>query len=142
MPRIIRPTGRVDKSERSRRHGAGLHGEAMSEQSRNALDRELDSFASRLPDALARWVHWLRRPSSRYVRIPASIGLVLGGVFSFLPIFGLWMLPLGLVLIAKDVPVLQRPVSRMLFWINRKLPQRQPDTPRDTGSSGGKTPAP
>ena len=30
--------------------------------------------------------------------------LICGGLFSFLPILGLWMLPLGLGLLADDVP--------------------------------------
>ena len=37
-----------------------------------------------------------------------SILLILGGIFSFLPVLGLWMLPLGLLLIAQDVPLLQK----------------------------------
>ena len=33
---------------------------------------------------------------------------MLGGIFSFLPLLGVWMLPLGLLLIAQDVPFLQK----------------------------------
>ena len=36
--------------------------------------------------------------------------LIFGGIFSFLPVLGLWMLPLGLLLFAQDVPVLQKPM--------------------------------
>ena len=59
------------------------------------------------------------------MRIPLAILLVVGGIFSFLPILGLWMLPLGLVLIAQDVPFLQKPMARMLGWIERKWIERQ-----------------
>jgi hypothetical protein len=89
------------------------------------LDRHFAWFEAKLPPRLAKFVGWLRRPSSRLVRIPLAILLVVGGVFSFLPILGLWMLPLGLLLIAQDVPFLQRPLARMLGWIERKWIERQ-----------------
>ena len=37
----------------------------------------------------------------------------LGGVFSILPGLGIWMLPLGLLLMASDVPFLRRPVGHL-----------------------------
>lgn len=63
---------------------------------------------------------WLRQPSSRLVRIPLALLLILGGIFSFLPVLGLWMLPLGLLLFAQDVPLLQPPLIRLLGWVERK----------------------
>ena len=48
------------------------------------------------------------------------MALIIGGIFSFLPVLGLWMLPLGLILIAEDLPFLQGPMARMLGWIERK----------------------
>ena len=42
-----------------------------------------------------------------------AVLLVAGGIFSFLPVLGLWMLPLGLVLFAQDVPVLQKPMAKV-----------------------------
>jgi hypothetical protein len=35
------------------------------------------------------------------------------------------MLPLGLVLFAQDVPMLQKPIARMLGWIKRKWIERE-----------------
>jgi hypothetical protein len=60
------------------------------------------------------------------MRVPAGIGLIVGGVFSFLPILGVWMLPLGVVLLAKDIPPLRQPSARMLAWAQSKLPPRKP----------------
>jgi len=37
----------------------------------------------------------------------------------------LWMLPLGLLLFAQDVPFLQKPLAKMLGWIERKWIKRQ-----------------
>jgi len=45
-------------------------------------------------------------PGSR-LRLPVAVVLILGGLFGFLPILGFWMLPLGLLLLAVDLPVLR-----------------------------------
>jgi hypothetical protein len=89
------------------------------------LDRHLAWFESRLPRRPAKLVGWLRQPSSKLVRIPLAILLIGGGVLSFLPVLGLWMLPLGFVLIAQDVPALEKPTARTLGWIERKWIERQ-----------------
>lgn len=70
-----------------------------------------------LPHRLASSLRWLRHPSSRWARLPAGLALIFGGVFSFLPILGLWMLPLGLMLMAADVPFLRRPMARFTHWV-------------------------
>jgi hypothetical protein len=67
-------------------------------------------------------VRCLRRPWSRWVRISGGILLIGGSVLSILPLFGLWMLPLGLVLLAEDVPLLRRARDRILDWIERRRP--------------------
>ena len=97
----------------------------MSKESKKELDRHFAWFESKLPPRPARFVAWLRKPSSIWVRIPVAILLVVGGTFSFLPVLGLWMLPLGLVLFAQDVPVLQKPMAKLLGWIERKWIERE-----------------
>ena len=57
--------------------------------------------------------------------VPLGILLIIGGIFSFLPVLGLWMLPLGLMLIAQDIPFLQGPIVRLLTWMERKWIERQ-----------------
>jgi hypothetical protein len=98
---------------------------SVSAHHKAELDRHFAWFEAKLSPRPAGFVRWLRRPSSRLVRIPLAILLVVGGIFSFLPILGLWMLPLGLLLIAQDVPFLQAPLARMLGWIERKWIERQ-----------------
>jgi hypothetical protein len=68
------------------------------------------------PSWLSSGLRWLRHPRSWWVRIPAGILLILGGVFAILPGLGIWMLPLGLLLLAADIPFLRRPVSRFTMW--------------------------
>jgi hypothetical protein len=89
------------------------------------IDRHFASIQAMLPDRPARLVGWLRKPSSKLVRIPLAILLVFGGIFSILPVLGLWMLPLGLLLIAQDVPLLQKPTAQLLGWVERKWEARQ-----------------
>jgi hypothetical protein len=57
-----------------------------------------------------------------WVRIPAGLALIVGGFLSILPVFGLWMLPFGLVLLAEDVPPLRRASGRVLAWIEHRRP--------------------
>ena len=86
------------------------------------FEPELARFCARLPARIGRALHWLMQPSSIYVRIPAGLLLVAGGLLGFLPILGFWMIPLGLILLAVDVPPLRPAIARLLAWIARKWP--------------------
>ena len=97
----------------------------MSTNHQMELDRHFAWFEAKLPPRPARFVNWLRQPSSRWVRIPLALLLIVGGIFSFLPVLGLWMLPLGLLLFAQDVPLLQGPLVRLLAWVERKWTERE-----------------
>jgi hypothetical protein len=59
------------------------------------LDRYFELFRRRVPTKVSTFILWLQEPSSFLVRVVVACLLILGGVFSFLPIFGLWMLPLA-----------------------------------------------
>jgi hypothetical protein len=87
------------------------------------LEDRLNRLETRLPRVIATAVRFTRHPSP-YVRVPLGIGLVAGGVFSFLPVLGIWMLPLGMIVLSRDVPPLRHPANRMLAWIERKWPPR------------------
>lgn len=80
------------------------------------LRRAFKRIEHELPARPAAALRWLRHPDSRLVRIPAGIVLIAGGLFSFLPVLGAWMLPLGLLLLAADIPFLQRPMARFALW--------------------------
>jgi hypothetical protein len=85
-------------------------------------ERRIELLSRRLPGRVRHAVSWLRRPSSRRVRIPAAVLLICGSALFVLPVFGLWMLPLGLVLLAEDVPALRRLTDRGLRWIEFRRP--------------------
>jgi hypothetical protein len=88
------------------------------------LDRHLDALQDRLPRRFADWLDQLRKPRARWIRVPAGILLICGGFLGFLPVLGFWMLPLGLLLLAIDIPLLQPPIARTLNWIEDRLPRR------------------
>ena len=99
--------------------------DTSSENHHAELDRHLAWFETKLSPRAAKFIAWVRQPASRSVRVPVAILLIVGGIFSILPVLGLWMLPLGLVLFVQDVPVLQKPIARMLGWIKRKWIERE-----------------
>ncbi len=47
-------------------------------------------------------------PRSRPARIAIGTLLVLGGIVGFLPILGFWMVPVGLAILAIDIPAVRR----------------------------------
>lgn len=77
------------------------------------------------------------------VRVPVAGMFMLGGVFSFLPVLGIWMLPLGLMLLAVDVGLIRPTVSAgfirsrrrfSVFWRQRVRGRRGPaSTPQPPG---------
>lgn len=92
----------------------------MSPQAQAQLDRHLDRVEKKLPRRPAKMLRHLRRPSAVYARWTAAIALIAGGLLGFLPVLGFWMVPLGLILIAQDVPMLRRPLARVLGYLERK----------------------
>lgn len=92
----------------------------MRTKSHARLNRQFDRLQRRVPVFAAGWLERVRRPGARWVRIPLGILLVLGGIFSFLPVLGLWMLPLGLLLLALDLVFLQGPVNHAIVRGTRK----------------------
>lgn len=88
---------------------------------RPPTDQEAEAFIrhwiDRLPRRSRRAVAWLLRPGVRWLRIFVALLLIAASVFWFLPILGLWMLPLGLLLLAEDIPPLRRGLVRVLMRI-------------------------
>ncbi len=68
-----------------------------------SVEIKLGPFRSGLP----RW---------RVLRIAIGVALVIGGLLGFLPILGFWMLPLGLIVLAHDLPWVRRFNRRVLAW--------------------------
>lgn len=91
----------------------------MNDKGTGRINRLFNMIERRFPST-AGFLGWLRRPGSRIFRVPLAILLLLGGVFSFLPILGIWMLPLGLLLLALDIAFLRTPVANAIIRVMRK----------------------
>ena len=85
-------------------------------------DWRLEKLIDRLPPRLRQVLRSLLQPSRRGLGIFAGLLLIVGGILAFLPVLGIWMLPLGLALLAEDVPVLRWLRSRLLDWVERRHP--------------------
>ena len=93
--------------------------QAVADRDHERLDRQLDRLENELPESASGFLRWLREPSSRWVRIPMGILLIVGG-FQLPAHPGMWMVPLGALLLAQDIPFLRRPVGRALVWLERQ----------------------
>jgi hypothetical protein len=87
------------------------------------FDEEMDRFQGHMPDWAGRNFDRLRQPEAVWVRVPAGIALTGGGMLGFLPVLGVWMLPLGLALLAYDVPPMRPPLAGVLRFTNKKIEQ-------------------
>lgn len=62
-------------------------------------------------------------PASQVLRIALGSFFLAGGFLWFLPILGLWMLPLGLAILSVDVPVVRRWSRRASVALHRRYPE-------------------
>lgn len=82
------------------------------------LKRLIDRVVRKLPWTRG-FVSWIVEPSRHFVRLPLAVILLLGSLLSFLPGFGIWMLPAGLVLLSLDVKELRAPTTNWLIRAER-----------------------
>ncbi|EAQ06830.1 MULTISPECIES: hypothetical protein [Yoonia] len=80
------------------------------------FDRQYRKIALRVPG-----MKRLGQPGWMVFRVVFGLLFVIAGLLAVLPVLGLWMIPVGLLLLAIDLPILQGPVSRLLIrgrrWI-------------------------
>ncbi len=58
-------------------------------------------------------------PRSRILRIPIGILLICGGLLGFLPVLGFWMVPVGMIVLAEDFPIVRRWNRRVAVAVKR-----------------------
>jgi hypothetical protein len=63
--------------------------------------------------------HW-HLPRSKPVRIGLGILLVACGLLGFLPVLGFWMIPLGLLVLSVDIPMVRRWRRQLTVWWHRR----------------------
>lgn len=93
----------------------------MPDQSgKQILNEALDELERETPDRVTHLIRWLRRPQARRIRLPIGILCIIASMFWFLPVIGIELLPIGLLLIAIDVPALRRPVGLFTLWVEER----------------------
>jgi len=55
-------------------------------------------------------------PRSRGLRVAVGFGLVVLGMFGFLPVLGFWMIPLGLLVLSYEFAWVRRKRRRAALW--------------------------
>lgn len=64
-------------------------------------------------------------PKSRIARIVIGILLILMGFLGFLPVLGFWMIPLGLIVLSADLPIVRRLRRRLEVLFLRRFKGRK-----------------
>lgn len=59
-------------------------------------------------------------PRSRALRIAIGVAFLLGGVLWFLPVLGLWMLPVGFLVLSYEFAMIRRHRRRIVVWWERR----------------------
>lgn len=92
-------------------------------------DPRLQRLLDALPHPARRSYAWLARPQAKWVRLPLGLALIAGGAIGFLPVLGVWMLPIGALLIGEDIPPVRRATLHVLgglqrWWDARRSPSK------------------
>ncbi len=65
-------------------------------------------------------------PNHPILRVALGVALCIGGLLGFLPILGFWMIPLGLVVLSVDMPMVRRfrrnATVKLGHWLRRRWP--------------------
>lgn len=59
-------------------------------------------------------------PRSRALRIAIGVAFLFGGVLWFLPVLGLWMLPVGFLVLSYEFAAIRRHRRRLVVWWERR----------------------
>jgi hypothetical protein len=88
---------------------------------------EMERFQNHLPTWVGDNLNHLRGDRAKWLRVPTGVALVAGGVLGFLPlpVVAVWMLPVGLALLAYDISTIRRPIARLLHFTNSRIEKRK-----------------
>lgn len=88
----------------------------MNESEGQKLQKSLKKLEDNSSPRVAKFLRWVQNPKARRYRIPIGLALIIAGALGVLPVFGIWMVPVGLLLLALDVPFLQAPIGKLILW--------------------------
>ncbi len=89
-------------------------------EAKQDLDQAFAALDRQVPEWLARLIRWVRDPNQRRIRLAIGTLCIILSFFFWLPVIGIELLPIGLLLIAIDVPFLRKPMALSLLWMLRK----------------------
>ena len=112
--------------EPSRREDLGA---GMADRRRRRLDRQLRALALRFP-ALRGIIGATSAGPAILVRAPLALLFLAGGFLGFLPVLGFWMIPLGLLILAIDLPLLRPAVTAVMIRARRRWTLWRRKSPR------------
>jgi hypothetical protein len=78
-------------------------------------------------------------PESKPIRLGIGILLVAGGLVGFLPVVGFWMIPLGLLVLSVDIPIVRRWRRKLALWWHRDRKKGNGTKTPAEGAAGNNT---
>lgn len=98
----------------------------MNQSGDKTLQQSLNELEKKSSPRVAKFIRWVQNPKAKNYRIPIGIVLIIAGVFGgALPLLGVWMIPIGLVILAFDIPILKKPVGQLILWVLTKWNERR-----------------
>lgn len=89
------------------------------------MDREGESHCQSARPRVALFGRSMPLPQTRLARMLVGGGLVVLGMFGFLPVLGFWMIPVGLLVLSYDFASVRRLRRRSEVWWNRRRQNRR-----------------
>ena len=86
---------------------------------------EMNRLQNHIPTWVGHNLNRLRGKRAIWVRVLTGVALIVAWGFLPLPLVGIWMLPVGLVLLAHDIPIVRAPIARLLRFTNGKIEKRK-----------------
>lgn len=86
---------------------------------------EINQFQNHIPSWVGHNLNRLRGKRAICMRVFTGVALIILWGFFPLPLVGIWMLPVGLALLAHDIPTMRAPIARLLHFTNRKIEKRK-----------------
>jgi len=98
-----------------------MNSASSSKIARGKLDEAYEALERHAPGFVSRMLRWIRHPGRRKWRLGMGVAFLgLGMAGPVLPVAGVWMIPLGLLLLAHDAPRWHAPVTRFHLWLERQ----------------------
>lgn len=92
----------------------------MADKNLSRIRRQFDALGRAVP-SMRRFIDLLTQNGMRWLRVPVAFLLMAGGLLGFLPVLGFWMLPLGFLLLAIDIPLLRPAVATTSVRARRRF---------------------